>query len=268
MAMLAPAARRIQNKACPTAGLGSGTQLALAVGHAFARWQRLDPPSATIARWLGRGARSGIGIAGFDAGGLLLDAGPGPAGEAPTLLARTPLPSRWRVIVVQDAAMRGLEGAAEREALARLAPFTRAQAAEVCHQVLMRVLPGAARAEFAAFAQGVARIQELLGEHFAPAQGGGAWTSPAVGQALFWMRRAAGASIAIGQSSWGPTGFGFVPSRAAADELLDAARANGVLPPSLRADVVAPRNHGATIATTARRGELRRDHANANDTPP
>src|SRR5262245_44131191 len=44
------------------AGFGSGTQLALAIGRAFARWQGLDVPTATLAAWLGRGLRSGIGI--------------------------------------------------------------------------------------------------------------------------------------------------------------------------------------------------------------
>ncbi|MDE2456135.1 MAG: beta-ribofuranosylaminobenzene 5'-phosphate synthase, partial [Burkholderiales bacterium] len=53
------------------AGLGSGTQLALALGSAFARWHGIEASSAQIAACLGRGRRSGIGIAGFDHGGLL-----------------------------------------------------------------------------------------------------------------------------------------------------------------------------------------------------
>src|SRR5687768_18056695 len=203
------------------AGFGSGTQLALAVGRAFARWQSLDVPTPTLARWLGRGRRSGVGIAGFDRGGLLVDGGPGRDGSPAPLLARHDLPEAWRILVLRDESRRGLSGAAEREAIIALTPLPRALAAELCHQVLMRVLPGVASADFADFAAGVERIQQVLGEHFAPAQSGSAWSSPAVERAVQWLRSAAGAQIGTGQSSWGPTGFAFVPSAASAQALAD-----------------------------------------------
>jgi beta-RFAP synthase len=63
------------------AGFGSGTQLALSIARAFARWHRLDVGTPTLAHWLGRGQRSGIGIHGFDQGGLLVDGGPGADGQ-------------------------------------------------------------------------------------------------------------------------------------------------------------------------------------------
>jgi len=126
--------------------------------------------------------------------------------------------------------------------------LARPQAAELCHQVLMRVLPGVACAEFAAFAAGVNRVQELLGAHFAPAQGGSAWTSASVGRLLQWVRGHAGDGAAVGQSSWGPTGFAIVPSAAAAQRLLDAARAAGVIDAALVLRTVAARNRGATLS--------------------
>jgi beta-ribofuranosylaminobenzene 5'-phosphate synthase len=77
------------------AGFGSGTQLALALGRAFSEVHGLGLGTATVAAWLGRGRRSGIGIAGFEQGGLLLDGGPGTAtgttahqGTSPPMLAR------------------------------------------------------------------------------------------------------------------------------------------------------------------------------------
>ncbi len=154
------------------AGLGSGTQLALAVGRAFCRWHGLDLPTATLAAWLGRGLRSGVGIAGFDAGGLLLDGGPLPGGAPAPLLARVALPAAWRVLLITDPGCRGLSGAAEVAALASLPPLGRAQAAQICHETLMRVLPGAAGAGFACAAAGLSAIQTVLGDHFAPAQQG------------------------------------------------------------------------------------------------
>ena len=239
------------------AGFGSGTQLALAIGRAFAQWHGLDVSTPALAQWLGRGARSGIGIAGFDHGGVLVDGGPGGAGGqggagAPApLLARLPLPEAWRILVLQDSAQHGLSGAGERDAIATLAPLPQALAADICHQVLMRVLPGAAGAEFAPFAAGVSHIQQVLGAHFAPAQGGCAYTSAAVGRLLEWTV-AAGHAAAVGQSSWGPTGFAILPSQAHAEALVTAARAANRVAAGLTLNIVAGRNHGATVIDSRR----------------
>lgn len=244
----APLALRLRSVLPAHAGLGSGTQLALAVGRAFARWQGLDITTPTLATWLGRGQRSGIGIAGFDQGGLLVDGGPGPGGLPAPLLARIPVPAAWRIVVVLDERLQGLSGAREAKAIAALPALRLAQAAELCHQVLMRVLPGVASDEFAPFAAGVNRVQELLGAHFAPAQGGSAWTSASVGRLLQWVRSQGGDDVAVGQSSWGPTGFAIVPSAADAQRLLDAARAAGVIDAELMLRTLAPHNRGATVS--------------------
>ena len=239
------------------AGFGSGTQLALAIGRAFAQWHGLDLTTPALAQWLGRGARSGIGIAGFDHGGLLVDGGPGGEGGECTqatsapLLARLPLPEAWRVLVVQDNAQRGLSGVDEREAIATLAPLPQTLAADICHQVLMRVLPGAACAEFAPFAAGITHIQQVLGAHFAPAQGGSAYTSAAVGRLVEWIA-AAGHGAAVGQSSWGPTGFAILPSQAHAEAVVEAARAASVVAAGLSLNIVAGRNRGATLIDSRR----------------
>lgn len=244
----APLALRLRSVLPRHAGLGSGTQLALAIGRAFARWHGLDLPTTRLAAWLGRGQRSGIGIAGFDCGGLLVDGGPGGESQAAPVLARVALPETWRIVVVLDEREQGLSGAREVQAIAALPVFAQAQAAELCHQVLMRVLPGAACGEFAAFAAGVNRVQELLGAHFAPAQAGNAFTSASVGRLLQWVRRHAGDQAAVGQSSWGPTGFAIVPSAVAAQRLLNAAQDAGMIDPALRLRTVAARNSGATVS--------------------
>ena len=249
----APLALRLRSVLPAHAGLGSGTQLALAVGRAFARWQGLGVPTPTLAAWLDRGRRSGIGIAGFDQGGLLVDGGPSTDGTPAPLLARMALPEAWRIVVVLDPRLQGLSGVQEAGAIAALPPFARPDAAELCHQVLMRVLPGAADGAFAPFAAGINRMQELLGTHFAPAQGGSPLTSASVGRLLQWVRAQAGDQAAIGQSSWGPTGFAIVPSAAAAQRLLDDARAAGVIDPALALRVVAARNRGAIVRNATAR---------------
>jgi beta-RFAP synthase len=233
------------------AGFGSGTQLAAAIGRAFAAWHGLDLDTATLAHWLGRGRRSGIGIAGFDLGGLLLDGGPASDGWPAPLLSRIRFPEDWRIVVVQDPTHRGLSGGAEKKAIASLPPLPQAAAAEICHQVLMRVLPGAASAEFAPFAAGVNRMQQLLGGHFAPAQGG-VFTSAPVGRLMHWFADASrGHEAAIGQSSWGPTGFAIVPSQVRAEMLVAAAQAAGQADPRLVIRIVAGRNPGAVVRERA-----------------
>ena len=227
-------------------GFGSGTQLALTIARAFAQWHRLDVSTATLAHWLGRGHRSGIGIHGFDLGGLLVDGGPATDGRPAPLLSRIALPDDWRILVVQDDRKQGLAGSDEKGAMAALGAMPAARSAEICHEVLMRVLPGAASAEFSSFALGVTRVQQLLGDYFAPVQDGRAYTSAAVGRLMAWI----GVSeheAAIGQSSWGPTGFAIVESQAHAEALERALRATGLVEPGLVLRIVAPRNHGAQI---------------------
>lgn len=227
------------------AGFGSGTQLGLAVGRAFASLFERPLETAAIARFTGRGLRSGVGVAGFDRGGLLLDGGPGADGAPAPLLARLELPAAWRVVIVLDPGASGLHGDAEREALATLAPLSRETAAELCHEVLMRVLAGAAAADFELFARGLSRMQQRLGEHFAPAQRGSAFASPAVGRLVAWL--GSHTLCGAGQSSWGPTGFAVLADEASAQAAVAAARAAGAIDERLSVQIVAARSHGATV---------------------
>lgn len=235
--------RVILQRAAPAhCGLGSGTQLALALGRAFAIAHGIALDSRQVAQILDRGARSGIGIAGFDQGGLLLDGGPRVDGAPAPLLSRVAFPEAWRVVIVMDERMHGLHGPAEREAMERLPRFAQECAAALCHQVLMKILPGALEGDFEPFAEGVSVIQRRIGDYFAAAQGGSMFTSPRVGRVIEWIgaRHLAG----IGQSSWGPTGFAIMAGEAEAARAVEAARAAGVLDEGLRALIVSGRNHG------------------------
>jgi beta-ribofuranosylaminobenzene 5'-phosphate synthase len=88
----------------------------------------------------------------------------------------------------------------------------------------MQALPGVAEADLAAFGAAISHVQRLLGEHFAPAQGG-AFTSGRVAAAVAAL--AAAGAVGIGQSSWGPTGFAFLPSEAEAAKAVAALTASG-----------------------------------------
>src|SRR5690606_6348138 len=89
------------------------------------------------AAFLGRGARSGIGIAAFDEGGLIFDAGKARDDVAPTVISRIPFPGAWRIILVFDNRTQGIHGDAELEAFRTLAPFSSADSARICRHALM-----------------------------------------------------------------------------------------------------------------------------------
>jgi len=205
-------------------GLGSGTQLALLVATAVRRLHGLADDLPGDAARLGRGARSGVGLGLFCAGGLVVDGGPGAEAGGhgmPPLLCRLDVPQDWRVLLVLDRAAHGLSGAGERAAFAGLPPMPAAVSGEICRRVLMQALPAVAEADLCAFGEAITRIQALLGDHFAPAQGG-RFTSPAVAGAMAALE--ADGAVGVGQSSWGPTGFAFVEGDAAAARLREAVR--------------------------------------------
>lgn len=225
-------------------GLGSGTQMALAVGHAIAALHGIEICTRELAFHLQRGARSGIGIGAFDQGGFLMDSGVGEAGSVPPLTARLPFPEDWRVLLVLDARGQGLHGRQEVEAFRRLPPFPREVAAHLCHLTLMQILPGLQERRLEPVATGIAELQRRVGDHFAPAQGG-RFTSPAVAEALAWAETEGHAGV--GQSSWGPTGFVLLPDQASAETLVETARRRfGELSP-LRFLITAACNHGSRV---------------------
>lgn len=225
-------------------GLGSGTQLALAVGTALARLWQLPLDTRALAGMLDRGRRSGIGIGAFDHGGFLVDGGRAAQSDAaPPLIARMEVPSAWRWILLFDPTHRGLSGSAETQAFGALPRFPEHDAERLCRMVLMQLLPSLAEGDVDAFGAALTELQDCVGDHFAPAQNG-RYASAAVGSALGLLRRAGAA--AVGQTSWGPTGFALARNARHAQELLaelHAEPASRVLQPR----VCATRAYGAVI---------------------
>jgi beta-ribofuranosylaminobenzene 5'-phosphate synthase len=228
----------------PHAGLGSGTQLALAVGSAFAALEGIAFSPQEIAARLGRGARSGIGIATFDEGGVVLDSGP-INGAPPKLVCRLPFPPDWRVLLIFDPETSGLAGDSEIDAFDQLPDFPPSEIAELHRRVTQGALPALAEGDFAGFCNHVGHLQAAMGEYFAPLQGG-PYTSTRVSKVLAWLRDQD--LTGLGQSSWGPTGFAFIASQADGERLLKEARARAQ-DTHLRFALAQGRNEGARIET-------------------
>jgi beta-ribofuranosylaminobenzene 5'-phosphate synthase len=237
------------------AGLGSGTQLALAVGTAVARLYGIELPARETASLLDRGTRSGIGIGAFEQGGFLVDGGRGRRDAPPPLVSRMPFPAAWRAVLVFDPARQGLHGPAEAGVFRSLPPFPEATAERLCRLTLMQALPGLAEEDLPRFGAAIAELQRVVGDHFAPVQGG-RFASPGVAQALA-LFQSAGATC-IGQSSWGPTGFAVVESAEAAEAQVRLARSR--LPPGLGLQyaICAGRNRGAEVRAEAQAARRQR----------
>lgn len=227
------------------AGLGSGTQLALALGVAVLRACGRDVDTAELGALLGRGRRSGIGLNLFTHGGLIVDAGRGPSTRTPPMVSRLPFPEAWRVLLVFDAAHTGLSGAAETDAFRALPPLPATSAAELCRLTLLGVLPALVEADFTTFSRAIAALQRVIGDYFAAVQSG-PYTSARVHEVMRRLGQDDGIE-GVGQSSWGPTAFAFIDSAARAAELRETLEARHADTPGLRFVVCGGRNHGARI---------------------
>ena len=157
----------------PHAGLGSGTQLALAIGSAVATLEGLPLDLHEIAARLDRGKRSGIGIGTFEQGGAVLDGGPGTRRIAAGASAASPSRAHWRVLLIFDPAETGVHGASETAAFATLPDFPESETDDLTRRILLRRAAGACRRGL----QDVLRCRSAIcrramGAYFAPMQGG------------------------------------------------------------------------------------------------
>jgi beta-RFAP synthase len=225
------------------AGLGSGTQIALAVGTALAKLYDLPLTTQEIALKLGRGGRSGIGIAAFDVGGVLVDGGRSSTSALPPILARYDFPADWRILLIFDQNTSGVHGAQELQAFKTLPIFPENLAAHLCRSVLMQAMPALVERDLNAFGQAILQLQEATGDYFAPAQGG-RYASKIVTKVLEHL-----ASLGVacyGQSSWGPTGFAVFENEQIAYQHLTSLEEQFACE-NLVFTVTSARNHGANI---------------------
>jgi beta-ribofuranosylaminobenzene 5'-phosphate synthase len=222
------------------AGLGSGTKLALAVTAALSALAGRSPEPAAMARTAGRGARSAVGLWTFALGGFVVEGGvrAGVAEPAP-LLVRQAMPDEWRCVLAIPAAEPGLSGGAEEAAFADLRPDPD-RAARIAQVVLTALLPALVERDLGEFGAALTRLQRLVGDAFAPAQGG--TFHPRAGGLVEALLRLGAAGA--GQSSWGPAVYGLAGSEAQGRDLarrLEPELAGG------RVEVVRFDNRGAEV---------------------
>jgi len=214
---LATAHVRVVEAIPPHVGLGSGTQLALAVGTALARLNNLDVGAADLALAMGRGRRSRMGIGSFEGGGFMVDGGrPVDREVLPPILMRRTLPSDWLFVVVTPQVEPGLSGEREDQAFDDLPQPSEDLAGRIARVLVMRMLPAVVEGDIEQFGAAMTDMQRLVGDSFAPVQGGRYANRMSGG--LIDDLLALGA-VGAGQSSWGPTVYGLVRGEGAARTL-------------------------------------------------
>jgi len=200
-------------------GLGSGTQLCLALGLGITMLKGIEATVTELAQSLHRGTVSGIGTATFEHGGFVIDGGRSTANieggqfEVPPLLFQSDVPDDWYFIVAVPNVAKGLSGQEERIAFDSLPAGPKTQAEVASRLVLMKLLPALLQDDIQRFGEALTRIQIVVGDAFSVAQGG-RFSSSEVADCVSAMLDAG--AVGAGQSSWGPACYGLVRGQNAA----------------------------------------------------
>jgi beta-ribofuranosylaminobenzene 5'-phosphate synthase len=225
------------------AGLGSGTQMALAVGTGLSQLFNLNLTTTQIATASMRGKRSGIGLGAFSQGGFLIDSGKianALPSQLPSIDIRFDFPDHWRVLLVLDSAHMGVHGAVEFEAFKTLKPAQ----FDLKDMLQQHMLPALQRADLLAFGAYMQDLQAYNGDYFAPIQGG-RYASLDAANALAWLQT--NGAACVGQSSWGPTGFAILENQQQAESLQTQAQLAFAARSNISFQIVRGKNAGASI---------------------
>jgi beta-RFAP synthase len=234
----------VERTAPEHAGLGTGTQLGMAVARALALAHgKGHLGAADLSRRVGRGLRSALGVHGFAQGGFLVEGGTQHEGALAPLVARANLPETWRIVLVLLQGPVGLHGSAELRAFEQLAAehLARVPTGDLCRLVLLGMLPALAEQDLQGFGEALYEFNRRVGEAFAPVQGG-TYASTCGTEIVAFLR---GLGVrGVGQSSWGPTVFAVVGGEGQGKVLAGLVRRHFALPGG-QVLVTAPAHKGA-----------------------
>ncbi|AIF69184.1 GHMP kinase [Palaeococcus pacificus DY20341] len=220
-------------------GLGSTTQLSLAVGMGIAKLNGLNMEVEELARILKRGRNSGTGIYAFKYGGFILDGGV-KEGIAP-LIFREDFPEEWAFLLITPEAKRGFDEEEEKPIMKGVMGKPEV-AKEIAHRILLGLLPALKERDIKTFGRHLSEIQTLVGKHFEDYQGGEFRED--VKLVLEFLREN---TYGFGQSSWGPTVYGLI--KRSEYQSLNAKAHDFLKEYGIKAQIElgVPRNRGAEI---------------------
>ena len=187
-------------------GLGSGTQLALAVATALSKLFNVDASIQELAETMGRGQRTSVGTTIFKQGGFVVDGGKSASKNSfPTTILRHPFPQDWEFVVAIPNVKKGLAKNEETVAFRALSPMKAEDAGKMCRLTMMKLLPSLIERDIKSFGEALTQIQIVVGDYFAEVQGG-TYSSLTTTEGIALMQKLG--VYGAGQSSWGPAFYG------------------------------------------------------------
>lgn len=232
------------------AGLGSGTQLALAVSSALSKLFQVKASTQELSLAMGRMKRTGVGTAIFEQGGFVVDGGKTMNNgvvvpdSLPPLIFRQPFPEDWKFVVAVPDVKKGLAKTEEKNAFAQVPKMPAELVGRICHLIVLKLLPALVDRDIEVFGDALTTIQVVVGDYFADVQGG-TFSSSAAAAGIDFMK--AHGAYGVGQSSWGPAVYGLVQGDTQAKKLQSEVESflqdNG----GGHVFVANPNNKGATI---------------------
>jgi beta-ribofuranosylaminobenzene 5'-phosphate synthase len=199
-------------------GLGSGSQLALAISTGLSQIYGIKDTVSEVSRVMGRGKRSSIGIQSFEHGGLIIDSGKrldhnaNPIATPPETLFRFDFPDEWKFVVTIPHQKQGLSGDQEKKAMGKLKP-SKDISEKICRLVMMQLLPSFLSRDIEIFGKALTELDRQTGLFFKPVQGGIYCEKTSYKLIDNLLRSGA---FGAGQSSWGPAIYGLALSNEAA----------------------------------------------------
>jgi beta-ribofuranosylaminobenzene 5'-phosphate synthase len=205
-------------------GLGSGTQSALSAAAAVNDLYGLGLSVRELAIAVGRGGTSGIGVASFENGGFLVDVGhkfsekgsfsPSSASKAAPapVVFRHDLPDWDIILAIPDSV--GAHDSQEVDIFKKECPIPLSEVQEVCHVVLMQMLPAILEGDIESFGFAVDHLQNIGFKKREVAL-----QSQQVRDLMELMQDLG--TCGAGMSSFGPAVFGFIDNRRMAEQIRD-----------------------------------------------
>ncbi len=154
-------------------GLGSGTQLSLAVAKLILKMNDQDLPAPEIGKIVGRGGTSGIGVASFEEGGFIVDCGhkktiksdflPSSASKASPapVIARYDFPSDWKIILAIPQVERKVFGDGEVNIFQEYCPIPLKEVQELIHLLFMKMMPAVLEEDLDFFGEAINEVQNV-----------------------------------------------------------------------------------------------------------
>lgn len=188
-------------------GLGSGTQLALAVATAMAKLFNVKATTQELALIMGRMQRTCVGTTIFEKGGFVVDGGKDTKNPncLPSLISRQPFPEEWRFMVMVPNVEQGFSNNQETAAFKNVKPMLAEEVGKICRLIMIKLLPALAEKNIETFGEALTQIQNTIGDSFANVQHG-RYTHASAAENIEYLQKLG--AYGVGQSSWGPALYG------------------------------------------------------------